>query len=155
MELNDILEWFELLSYIATVIGIPFAIYVFYKDKVKERKLQEKEALFTSHSLYTDYLKICLDNPELDVYNSSFNKTEYTLNEKKELIIFEILFAYLETTYLYYKDQSEEIQNKRWEGWVNYIKDFAEEENFRNAWDLTGGQWDKDFMKVMNEIVKR
>ncbi|MBK8554104.1 MAG: hypothetical protein IPL53_24875 [Ignavibacteria bacterium] len=85
MEIDIVTNWFELLSYIATVIGIPFAIYVFYKDKVKERKLQEKEALFTSHSLYTDYLKICLENPELDVYNSSFNKKEYSLNEKKSL----------------------------------------------------------------------
>lgn len=155
MDFNNIKDWLELLSYAAAIIGIPLAIYVYYNDKIKERKLKEKEALFTSHSLYADYLKLCLDNPELNVYNSDLNKPGYSVNEKKELIIFEILFTYLESTYLYYKDQSDEVKSKRWEGWVNYIKDFAEEENFRKAWELTGGQWDKDFMKVMNEIVNR
>ena len=155
MEFGKIKEWFELLSYAATIIGIPLAIFIYYKDKVKERKLKEKEALFTGHSLYADYLKLCLDNPDLDVYNASFNKVDFPLNKKKEIIIFEILFTYLESTFLYYKDQSDDIKNKRWEGWVNYIKDFAEEENFRTAWEMTSGQWDKDFMMLMNSLIKK
>lgn len=153
MELNEIKDWFELLSYAAAIIGIPLAIFVYYKEKIKERKLKEKEALFTSHSLYADYLKLCLDYPELDVYNSSIKNPEYSQNEKKELIIFEILFTYLESAYLYYEDQSDEIKNKRWNGWIQYIEDFSKQENFRKAWNLTSGQWDKDFMCFMNKLI--
>ena len=83
MEFGNIKEWFELLSYAATIIGIPLAIYIFYKDKIKERKLKEKEALFTSHSLYVDYLKICLENPGLKIYNTSFSESHLTPEEKK------------------------------------------------------------------------
>lgn len=155
MEINNIKDWLELLSYAATIIGIPLAIYVYYNDKVKERKLKEKEALFTSHTLYADYLKICLENPDLDVYNSALKKTELSLSDKKEIIIFEILFTYLESTYLYYKDQSTEIRKKRWGGWVKFIEEFAVEDNFRRSWELTGGQWDEDFMKLMNDIIKK
>lgn len=153
MEFNTVKEWFELLSYAAAIIGIPLAIYVYYRDKIKERKIKEKDALFTSHSLYVDYLKICLDNPELNVYNSSFNNPEYTEKEKKQLIVFEILFTYLESAYLYYEDQSEEIRQKRWEGWIRYIEDFAQQENFKKAWELTSGQWNENFMHLMNGII--
>lgn len=155
MEFSNIKDWFELLSYAAAVIGIPLAIFIYYNDKIKERKLKEKEALFTSHSLYVDYLKICLENPGLKIYNTSFSESHLTPEEKKEIIIFEILFTYLESTFLYYQDQSEQIKQKRWTGWVNYIKDFSKQENFRKAWDLTSGQWDEDFMKLMNDIIKK
>ncbi len=155
MEFGIIKEWFELLSYAATIIGIPLAIYIFYKDKIKARKLKEKEALFTSHSLYVDYLKICLENPEMNIYNTSFSGNHLTPEEKKEIIIFEILFTYLESTFLYYVDQSDKVKLKRWTGWVNYIKDFSKQENFRKAWELTSGQWDEDFMKLMNDIIRK
>ncbi|MDZ4711103.1 MAG: hypothetical protein SGI89_02115 [bacterium] len=154
MDLSALKELFELLSYIATVIGIPFAIYVFYTDKVRQRKIKEKEVLFTSHSLYVDYLKMCLENPELEVSNNDYGKLKLSEKERKELIIFEILFTYLESTYLYYEDQSPEIRSKRWKGWINYISEFSHQENFRRAWDLTEGQWDEDFMKFMDSIIK-
>lgn len=155
MDFSTVKEWFELLSYAATIIGIPLAILIYYNDKIKERKLREKEALFTSHSLYVDYLKICLENPELNIYNSLYSENKLSSEEKKELIIFEILFTYLESTFLYYEDQSDKVKRKRWDGWLNYIKDFSEQENFRKAWELTNGQWDEDFMKMMNSIIKK
>ncbi len=155
MEFSIVKEWFELLSYAATIIGIPLAILIYYNDKIKERKLREKEALFTSHSLYVDYLKICLENPELNIYNSLYSENKLSSEEKKELIIFEILFTYLESAFLYYEDQSDKVKRKRWDGWLNYIKDFSEQENFRKAWELTNGQWDEDFMKMMNSIIKK
>ncbi|MEO8665283.1 MAG: hypothetical protein ABI462_07290 [Ignavibacteria bacterium] len=151
----QIKEWFELLSYAATIIGIPLAIFVYYKDKIKERKIMEKEVLFTSYSLYVDYLKLCLDNPGLNVYNISGNDLKFTEKEKKELIIFEILFTYLESTFLYYREQSDEITRNRWIGWIRYIEDFAAQENFRKAWEIAGGQWDQDFMKLMNGIINK
>ena len=155
MDFDNIKDWFELLSYAAAVIGIPLAIIIYYNDKVKERKIKEKEVLFTSHSLYVDYLKICLDNPELEVYNTSFNNPEYSEKEKRELIVFEILFTYLESAYLYYDDLSDEIKHKRWKGWIVYIEEFAQQEKFRLAWELTNGQWDEDFMKFMNDILDK
>ncbi|MEP7145721.1 MAG: hypothetical protein ABI792_01795 [bacterium] len=154
MEIGKIKDLFELLSYAATIIGIPLAIFVYYKDKIKERRIMEKETLFTSHSLYVDYLKLCLSNPELRVYNISGNDTLYSEKEKKQLIIFEILFAYLESTFIYYKDQSDEIRRKRWAGWIKYIEEFARQENFRKAWEMTNGQWDEDFMGLVNGIMK-
>lgn len=154
MEISTLKDWLELLSYAAAVIGIPLAIFVYYKDKIKERKIKEKEVLFTSHTLYADYLKICFENPELEIYNASFNDPELSPKEKKELIAFELLFTYLESTFLYYEDQSDEIKQKRWQGWKDYIEDFSKQENFLKAWNITQGQWDEDFMKFVNGLIK-
>lgn len=153
MEFSTVKEWFELLAYAATIIGIPLAIYTYYKEKAQERKIKEKEVLFTSHSLYVDYLKMCFDNPELEVYNTSYDNPDFSQKEKKEIIVFEILFTYLESAYLYYEDLSEEVKRKRWIGWVTYVKDFSKQENFKKAWRLTEGQWDEDFMRFMNNLM--
>jgi hypothetical protein len=154
MELETIKNWAELFSYIATIVGIPLAIIVYLKGKKQERKLKEKEALFASHSLYVDYLKICLENPELEIYDIAYKNLKYTSQNKKELIAFEILFAYLESAYHYYKDQSEDIKLKRWEGWVKYIRGYTIQKNFIEAWNLTGNEWDQEFMKFMNKIIE-
>ncbi|MEO6693780.1 MAG: hypothetical protein ABIY50_13050 [Ignavibacteria bacterium] len=153
VDISIIKEWCELLSYAATIVGIPLAIFVYSKDKILERKRKEKEVLFTSHTLYVDYLKLCLTNPELDIFNSNFNNNSFSENEKKEIIIFEILFTYLESTFLYYSDLSDEIKMKRWAGWESYIKEFSENDNFIKAWRMTEGQWDLDFMNFMNRLL--
>lgn len=153
MSFDEVKKWFELLSYAATIIGIPMAILIYYKDRIKERKIREKEVLFIHYSLYVDYLKICLSYPELNVYISPFLKDKSSESERKELIVFEILFTYLESAYLYYKDLSDDIKLNRWDGWVGYIKDFSKQQNFVKAWQMSEGQWDKDFMKFMNTII--
>jgi len=155
MDFNIIKDWLELLSYAATVVGIPLAIYIYYNDTVKERKIKEKEILFLNYNLYVDYLKLCLENPELEIYISGGIKHEFSDKERRELIIFEIFFTYLECAYLYYADMSDEIRRKRWDGWVNYVKEFSQYKNFRKAWELTNGQWDEDFMKFMNVLMKQ
>jgi len=33
------------------------------------------------------------------------------------------------------------------------LSDFSQQENFRNAWQLTEGQWDEDFMHFMNNLM--
>ena len=123
------------------------------RDKRQDRRLKEKEALFTSHSLYVDYLKLCLDNPELEIYDITYRNPTYSSQNKKEFIVFEILFAYLESAYHYYQDQSDIIKTKRWAGWISFIKGYFKQENFKNAWKLTAAEWDKDFGNFMNVIM--
>lgn len=154
MNFQEVRDWFELLSYLAAIIGIPLAIYTYYRGKQSEQRLREKEALFTSHTLYVDYLKLCLENPDLNTYNTPDGRTLDEI-QKKELIIFEILFTYLESAYLYYADQSDAIRRKQWKGWEEYIKDFSGKENFMKAWNVLSGQFDEDFMKFMNDHLRR
>lgn len=153
MKFEDLKNLLESLSYAASIIGIPVAIALYFKDKSNERKTREKESLFTSHSLYVDYLKICLENPDLEIYDLTYKNPEYTKIIKKEFIAFEILFAYLESAFFYYKDQTEIMKIKRWSGWVDFIKGYIKQENFISAWRHTEDQWDKDFSHFMNVLI--
>jgi len=154
MSFNYVKDWFELLSYAATIIGIPLAIYVYIKGRNEDKKLKKQEALFSSHGLYVDYLKICLANPDLNIYDTIYNKPGYSLIQKKEFIAFEILFAYLESAYHFYKDQPADFKRKTWDGWVSYIKGYINQENFITAWTLTGDEWEADFSEFMNNLIK-
>ncbi len=153
MTFTNVKDWFELFSYAATIIGIPLAIVVYMNGRKEDKRLKKEEALFTSHGLYVDYLKLCLENPELEIYDITYKKPEFSTITKKEFIAFEILFAYLESAFHYYREQSDEFKQKRWSGWVTYIKGYIRQENFLKAWELTGNEWETDFSQFLNSLI--
>lgn len=153
MTFDDYKNWFELFSYLATILGIPIAIIVFIKDKRNSRKIKEREALFTSHALYVDFLKICLEHPELEIYFFTYRNKDYSLSKKKEMIAYEILIAYLESAYIQYADQSMKVKENRWIGWEKLIKDYSKLDTFLEVWNLTKNDWDKDFRLFVDLII--
>ena len=153
MAFQNFKDWCELFSYLTTIAGIPLAILVYWNGKKEEKRIKKEEALFTSHGLYVDYLKLCLANPELEIYDTTYLKSEFSSIDKKEFIAFEILFAILESTYHYYREQSDDLKKRRWSGWVLYIKGYLKQDKFLKAWELTGNEWDTDFMHFMNTLV--
>ena len=46
MTFENVKNWFELLSYIATIIGIPIAIIVYVKGKRDSKKFKENQVGF-------------------------------------------------------------------------------------------------------------
>ncbi len=63
------LETWELLSYIVTVVGLPFAIAVYFLDQRKERE-NEEEAIWAQLSdAYIDFLEVVLTNSDLKLHS--------------------------------------------------------------------------------------
>ena len=60
-------EYWEIASYIVTVIGLPLAIAVFLFEQRKERENEDEEAYQLLSDAYTDFLKLVLDNPDLQL----------------------------------------------------------------------------------------
>jgi hypothetical protein len=59
------LETWELLSYVVTVVGLPFAIGVFLYEQRRERE-NEDEAIWQELSdAYVEFLNVVLANPDL------------------------------------------------------------------------------------------
>ena len=52
----DALQWWELLSYVVTVIGLPLAIFTFWQEKRKERENEDEETYQLLSDAYTDFL---------------------------------------------------------------------------------------------------
>ena len=64
-------DWLELASFAVTVIGLPFAVVVFYLQQRKERENEEEEAYQHLSDAYNDFLKVVLANADLQLRSSN------------------------------------------------------------------------------------
>jgi len=152
------IELFEILSYLAVIIGIPFSIYIFYIEKKRERLDREYGTYNALDERYLQFLELCLENYDLDVFDVPIeNKRRNTQEqERKELILFSILISIFERAFLMYRDQSTEIKKTQWEGWNHYMQDYCSRENFRRAWKILGEgeQFEINFVNYMRSIIR-
>ena len=61
----SVIETFELLSYVVTVIGLPVAICFFVYEQRKERDNEEEEVYQLLADAYNDFLRLVIENPDL------------------------------------------------------------------------------------------
>lgn len=149
-------EILEILTYLSTILGIPLAIYLFYQEKKKERIDREWGTYNALDDKYVEFLRLCLENIDLDVFDIRMKSRNKMTNEQKrrELIIFTILISIFERAFLMYRDQSSKIKKTQLLGWNDYILDWTKRDNFRKAWTVLGDQFDVDFINYMNKIFE-
>ena len=155
---NWISETFQVLANISTALGIPFAIYLFYQDRKRESIEREYIAYDSLDLNYIDYLKLCLDNPELDVFDIPLNKGEeaFSEQERREIIMFGILFSILERAFFMYEDESTGIKIRRRGQWEKYIiNNWIPRENFRRMWRIQGEGYYTNFVRWMNSLIRK
>ena len=155
---NWISETSQVFANISTALGIPLAIYLFYQDRKREAREREYLAYDSLDSNYIEYLKLCLDNPNLDVFDIPIKKTEelFSEQERREVIMFGILFSVLERAFLMYEDESTGIKIRRRAEWEKYIvNDWIPRENFRKMWRIQGEGYHPGFVRYMNSILRK
>ncbi|MHB1360609.1 MAG: hypothetical protein ACYCWC_13615, partial [Rhodocyclaceae bacterium] len=59
------LEWLEAASYVVTVIGLPFAIGVYFYDQRRDRQNAEEEIFLRLSDEYADFMRLVIDNADL------------------------------------------------------------------------------------------
>lgn len=145
--------YLEIISSVISIVGIPVAIWIFYKNKEKEKRDREYQTYNALDDKYIDFLNLCITNSELDIYNDQ--KLLLTNEqEHKRLVMFEILISIFERAFLMYRDQGSKIKKEQWQGWLKYINEWYEVENFKKAWSSIGDQWDSGFVSFMNNTLK-
>ncbi len=158
MNLESIKIVLEIITLSAAILGIPIAIFLFYSEKKKERLDREYGTYNALDDKYIDYLIICLDNSDLDIYLSDENEKTHLDDQQivRQNSIFEILVCLFERAFLMYKGQSEKSRKKQWNGWNKYIEDWMNKESFRNAWvGYLDSQFDAEFIVYMNSVYKK
>ena len=168
----DIKNWEDLKTILETIaagitiLGVPGAILVFLREKNKERGEKEKERkeiakqqkdaeYLTYDALddkYNDFLKICLENPDLNISSLNMDTKLTPQQEYRQLRIFEILISIFERAYLMYQSQNSKLKEKQWTGWNTYMESWMKDTRFRNAWEALGSEWDDEFIKHMEKI---
>lgn len=151
------LEWCELLSYVVTIIGLPFAIIVFLVEQRKERQNEEEEIFQRLSDEYREFLKLVLDNADLHLLRQEVQPGEMKEEQKeRRLAIFGILISLFERAYLLvYEDDMDKQARRLWQSWEDYMREWVRRTEFREALpQLLEGE-DEDFTKYIRELARQ
>lgn len=126
------LPTWELLSYIVTVVALPFAIGVFLFEQRKERE-NEEEAIWQQISdAYIAFLAVVLANPDLRLRSQAATPDLSDEQRERMWVIFDMLISLFERAYLLvYEDDMREKQRRRWHSWEDYMREWSRREDFR------------------------
>lgn len=143
----DTLQFAEFVSYIVTIVGLPFAIVVFLLEQRKERQTQEEEIFQRLSDEYREFLKLVLDNADLQLLNRLGRTGDLTEEQReRRFAIFGILISLFERAYLLVYEETMNKQTRRmWQSWEDYMREWVRRPEFRDALpQLVGGE-DPDF----------
>ena len=128
------LEIWELLSYVVTVVGLPLAIVVYLVEKHQERVNDEDDVYERLSRNYQDFLQLALDNPDLKLLSQSHTPNLNPDQEERMQAIFAMLIALFERAYLLlFEENLKGKELRRWRSWEDFMQEWCEREDFRNS----------------------
>lgn len=156
LPLMDMRETWELLSYVVTVIGLPFALLVFIYEQRKERRNEEEEIFQRLSDEYREFLKLVLDNSDLQLLRRESVRLEWSEEQKeRRLAIFGILISLFERAYLLVYEEDMDKQTRRlWQSWEDYMREWVRRTDFRDALPgLLEGE-DEEFTRYIKRLAE-
>jgi hypothetical protein len=148
-------EWAEALSYVVTVFGLPLAILVFIYEQRRSRQNDEEEIYQRLSDEYTEFLKLVLNNPDLQLLSKKYIPAPLTdeQNERKAAL-FNILISLFERAYLLvYEEHMDKQARRLWQSWEDYMRDWCRRPDFRESLpELLEGE-DEDFGALIRQIA--
>lgn len=150
----DLQTW-ELMSYVVTVIGLPFAIVVFWIEQRKEREAEDEALQARLNEAYTDFLKLVLDNADLQMLRRGPPTRQLTPEqEERRFALFGILIALFEQAYLMvYEPDMPRQRQRMWQVWADYMQEWCRREDFRAALpELLRGE-DPEFADYLRRVA--
>lgn len=128
-------EWVEFLSYLVTVVGLPFAILVFLLEARRERQNDEEGIFQRLSDQYTDFLKLVLENADLHLLRRGSHDLPLTPEQgERKLALFGILVSIFERAYMLVYEEDMNRQTRRlWQSWEDYIREWCGRADFREA----------------------
>lgn len=149
------LEWFELLSYVVTIVGFPLAIWVFLYEQRKERQNDEEELYQRLSDEYTNFLKLVLENADLQLLRVQGNDQSLTDEQReRKFVIFGILVSIFERAYiLVYEDKMNKHTQRLWSSWEDYIREWCRREDFKAVLPRLLEGEDEDFQRHIQKVA--
>jgi hypothetical protein len=150
----NLMEFLEGLSYLVTVIGLPFGIWVYLRDQRKERKNEEEEVYVRLSDQYADFLRLVLSNADLQLTTRNAPSSHLTDEQKeRRMVLFEILVALFERAYiLVYEEDMDRDEARLWASWEDYMREWCRRADFREALpSLLSGE-DPDFAAYISRL---
>lgn len=147
--IGSFLEWMELASYVATVIGIPFAMVIFIHQERKERRIEQQEIYDKLMAHYTEIQDKLFEFPELDFHEKPLKNLE---DARRQYIVYEMVVSLFERSFIMLYGENDPDYLRMWNSWLDYIHDWLRKPNFQAALpELMDGE-DLDFVAYMSKI---
>lgn len=125
-------DFWELASFIVTVVGLPLAIATFLYQARRERANEEEEEYQLLNDAYIDFLEVVLKNPDLRLRSNAPTPNLTPEQEERMLVIFDMLIALFERAYLVAHDENMAPDKaRRWNSWEDFMREWCRRENFR------------------------
>ena len=127
-----VMEVWELLSYMVTVIGLPVALGIFIYEQRKERDNEDEEVYQLLSDAYHDFLKLVLANPDLKLRSQAATPNLTEEQVERMQVIFEMLISLFERAYLTaFDDHMTVKQQRRWHSWDDFMREWVRRDDFR------------------------
>lgn len=142
---------------VVVILSVPFGVYEYYRNSRRERQEREHLIYDSAEKAYMDFLTLCFENPELDLFDIPDQRSPCPSPEdqKRELIAFTMLVTVFERAFVLHRTLRSPSVMGRWLGWEAYIADYSKRHNFRKAWQQIGDQFDTQFQQYMHRIMEQ
>jgi hypothetical protein len=147
-------DFFEFSFYAMDTFALPFAILVFLFERRKERQADEEELYQRLSDEYTSFLKLVLDNADLQLLRKRGPLNLLTEEQmERKLALFGILVSIFERAYiLVYEEKMNKQTSRLWSSWEDYMREWCCRDDFRDALpQLLEGE-DPDFRQHIGKI---
>jgi hypothetical protein len=150
------MAWLEALSYVVTIVGLPFAIWVFIREQHKERLTDDEERYLQLADAYSQFLKLVLEHSDLHLMTQSEVVRHLDPGQiERRSILFEILISIFERAYiLVYEDKMDRQTVRLWGTWDDYSRYWCRRADFREQLPALLEGEDPDFQNFMRRIAR-
>ena len=146
----SIASWVSVFAGLAGACGVPIAIALYLRDRKKERYARELSTYSSLAAQYKDYLRRCMDNPELATV---IVDVEDQKTRKQDLHISMVL-SMLEGAFFMYRRQDTPFHIAQRSGWDDYMRLWCLNPDLQKRWNLLR-QFDSEFIKHMESLRNR
>jgi hypothetical protein len=149
------MQWLEALSYLVTIVGLPFAIWVFVKEQGKERLNDDEELYLQLSDEYSKFLRLVLNNADLHLMTQIEPAKPFDPEQiERRNILFEILISIFERAYILVYEENMDRQTARlWQTWDDYSRSWCRRSDFRELLPTLLEGEDADFQSFMRRIA--
>lgn len=148
---QDFVHWMELLSYMATVVGIPMGLSIFLYQERKERQSEQEEIYDKLMEHYAQVQTKLFEHPELDQHDKPLVNGE---DIRRQRIIYDMLVSLFERAFILLYGETDPVYRRMWNSWNDYITHWSKQENFRLVLpELMLGE-DPAFVAFMANVTK-
>jgi hypothetical protein len=148
-------DFWEIASYVVTVIGLPLAIALFLFEQRKQRLNEEDEVYQLLSNAYNDFLKVVIDNDDLHLRSAEPTPDLNAEQRERMLLIFDMLISLLERAYLTaWSPKMTPAQARRWNSWEDFMREWIRRDDFyRRLPELLRGE-DPEFAEYLRALAR-